>query len=74
MKRQCHFSVIGPNKCGKITIKHWEMDLFLFYILLSWGVRTHPTHPLAYEPEVFVYMCVCFITITINVAGVHMRY
>jgi len=50
------------------------MDLFLFYILLSWGVRTHPTHPLAYEPEVFVYMCVCFITITINVAGVHMRY
>jgi len=50
------------------------MDLFLFYILLSWGcVRTQRT-PLAYEPEVFVYMCVCFITITVNVAGVHMRY
>ena len=26
----------------KITIKHWELDLFLFYILLIWG---HPTHP-----------------------------
>jgi len=22
------------------------LDFFLFYILLIWGVRTHPTHPL----------------------------
>jgi len=21
------------------------LELFLFYILLIWGVRTHPTHP-----------------------------
>jgi len=26
--------------------------IFLFYILLIWGVRTHPTHPPAYGPAV----------------------
>jgi len=30
-------SLFSHNKCRKITIKHWELDLFLFHILLIWG-------------------------------------
>jgi len=30
-------SLFSHNKCGKITIKHWELDIFLFYILLIGG-------------------------------------
>jgi len=39
-------------------VKHWtfpqrskvqfSISIFSFYILLFWGVRTHPTHPPAY--------------------------
>jgi len=45
MKRQCHF--FSHNKRGKITIKHWELDLFfiLHFTYLGVGVRTHPTRP-----------------------------
>jgi len=46
-------SLFGRNKCGKITIKQRELDLFLFCILLIWGgVRRHPTHtPPVYGPD-----------------------
>jgi len=48
--RETPMSLFGRNKCGKITTKHWEMDLFL--ILLIWGkVRTHPTHAPVYGPD-----------------------
>ena len=51
-------SLFSHNKCGKITIKRWELDLFLnfkFY-LFGGGVRTHPTHPLpAYGPDLVSY-------------------
>ena len=49
MKRQCHFS---HNKCWKITIKHWKLDLFfILHFTYLEGVRTHPTHPPAYGPD-----------------------
>ena len=35
MKRQCHFSVI--IKCGKITVTHWELDIFYFTFYLFGG-------------------------------------
>ena len=40
-------SLFSHNKCGKITIKHWELDLFFILHFIYLGVvRTHPTHPL----------------------------
>ena len=40
-------SLFSHNKCGKITIKHWELNLgayYLFYILLIlWYIRTQRT-------------------------------
>ena len=39
------------------------LELFLFYILLIWGVRTHPTHPPVYGPAI----ASCFdLLITVN--------
>ena len=32
------------------TVHYVQYQYFLFYILLIWGVRTHPTHPPAYGP------------------------
>jgi len=32
-------------------VHYVQYQYFLFYILLIWGVRTHPTHPPAYGPE-----------------------
>ena len=49
MKRQCHFSVI--IKCGKITVTHWELDIFFILHFTYLGVRMHLTHPPAYGPE-----------------------
>jgi len=43
------------GKWGVLFVKNWtfpqrrvhyvQYQYFLFYILLIWGVRTHPTHP-----------------------------
>ena len=39
-------SLFSHNKCGTITIKHWELDLFfvLHFTYLGEGVRTHKTY------------------------------
>ena len=35
-----------------------QYEYFLFYILLIWGLRTHPTHPPpAYGPESVIQTC-----------------
>jgi len=47
-------SLFNHNKCGKITIKHWELDLF--FILLIWGVNTHPP---AYGPALLAFAVEC---------------
>jgi len=41
------------NKCGKITVKHWELDLFfILHFTYLGGVHTHPMHPPpAYRPD-----------------------
>jgi len=31
-------------------VHYVQYQYFLFYIFLTWGVRTHPTHPPAYGP------------------------
>ena len=46
--QETQMSLYSHNKCGKITIKHWELDLFfnfIFYFIWRGGVHTHPTHP-----------------------------
>ena len=52
-------SLFSHNKCGKITIKHWELNLgayYLFYILLIlWYIRTQRTP--AYGPANAVSHC-----------------
>ena len=42
-------SLFGHNKCGKITVKHWELDLFLILHFTYLGVYA-PGHPPAYGP------------------------
>jgi len=40
-------SLFSHNKCGKITVKHWELDLFfILHFTYLGAVRTHPMHPL----------------------------
>ena len=39
-------SLFSHNKCGKITIKHWELELFFILHFTYLGVGTHPTPPL----------------------------
>jgi len=47
--------VVKSEKWGVFYVKKWtfsqrrvhyvQYQYFVFYILLIWGVRTHPTHP-----------------------------
>ena len=46
-------SLFSHNKCGKITIKHWELDFFYFTFYLLGGAYA-PNAPPAYGP-VHVY-------------------
>jgi len=36
-------SLFSHNKCGKITIKHWELDLFFTFYFFGGCVRTQRT-------------------------------
>jgi len=47
-------SLFSHNKCGKITIKHWELDFFYFTFYLLGGCVYAPNAPPAYGP-VHVY-------------------
>jgi len=43
MKRQCHFTVI--INAEKITIKHWELDLFFYFTFYLFGGAYAPNAP-----------------------------
>ena len=46
------YDMVNVNFYSAIITKvsNVQYQYFLFYILLIWGVRTHPTHPPAYGP------------------------
>ena len=58
-------SLFSHNKCGKKTIKHWELDLFFILHFTYLGVRTHPTHPrpLPTDGQTTLQCAVCSIVV-----------